>query len=78
MKTINYKTGKVMKTIVASLIILTSFIGVTKGEKANKVTHATDNNNKNAKEETSFKTEDWVSEMTAGWAVHIIKQSKMN
>ena len=78
MKTINYKTGKVMKTIVASLIILTSFIGVTKGEKANKVTHTTDNNNKNAKEETSFKTEDWVSEMTAGWAVHIIKQSKMN
>ena len=78
MKTINYKTGKVMKTIVASLIILTSFIGVTKGEKANKVNHAADNANKNAKKETSFKAEDWVSEMTAGWAVHIIKQSKMN
>ena len=76
MKTISYKTGKVMKTIVASLIILTSFIGISKGEKANKVSLSGDNSNKNVKKETTLKAQDWVSEMTAGWAVHIIKQSK--
>ena len=78
MKTTENKMGKVMKTMVATLIILTSFIGISKGEKSNKITLAGDNSNRNAKKETTLKAEDWVSEITAGWAVHIIKQSKMN
>jgi|WetSurMetagenome_2_1015567.scaffolds.fasta_scaffold372578_2 hypothetical protein len=36
MKTINYKKGKVMRTIVASLIIMASFSGITRGENSNK------------------------------------------
>ena len=78
MKTINNKMGKVMKTMVATLIILTSFIGISKGEKSNKVTLSENNSNKITKKETTLKAQDWVSEMAAGWAVHIIKQSKMS
>lgn len=78
MKTLNNKTGKVMKTIAATLIILATFIGISKGEKANKSSHSEVNamNNKTTNK-SALADEDWGSAMTAGWALHIIKHTSL-
>jgi hypothetical protein len=77
MKTINNKTGKVMKTMAATLIILASFIVVSKGEKSNKVSHSEVNTMKNTTNKSALANEDWGSAMTAGWALHIIKHTSL-
>ena len=41
MKTINYKNANVMKTLVAAVIIMTSFTGITRGANLNQDTIGT-------------------------------------
>ena len=63
MKTISYNTENVMKSIVASLIILGSFSGIAKGENSNK--EANSIVGYNAKEyveaELSVETANWMN-----------------
>ena len=63
MKTISYNTANVMKSIVASLIILASFSGIAKGENSNK--EANTIVGYNAKEyveaELSVETANWMN-----------------
>jgi len=77
MKTLNNKTGKVMKTIAATLIILATFIGISKGEKANKSSHSEVNAMNKTTDKSALANEDWGSAMTAGWALHIIKHTSL-
>ena len=77
MKTLNNKTGKVMKTIAATLIILATFIGISKGEKANKSSHSEVNSLNKITNKSALLNEDWGSTMTAGWALHIIKHTSL-
>lgn len=77
MKTINIKIGKMVKTIPATLIILASLIGVSKGEKANHVSHSEGRVMNNTTNKSSLANEDWGAAMTAGWALHIIKHTSL-
>lgn len=76
MKTINSKIGKAVMTIPATLIILASLIGVSKGEKSN-VRHSEASATKNTTNKTALSNEDWGAAMTAGWALHIIKHTSL-
>jgi hypothetical protein len=58
MKTINFKIEKVMKTMVASLIILVSFSGISKG--VNTGSEATDINGN----ELAVQVKSWISSST--------------
>ena len=77
MKTLNNKTGKMMKTMAATLIILASFIGISKGEKTNKLRHSEVNSMNKTPNKSVLANEDWGSAMTAGWALHIIKHTSL-
>lgn len=66
-----------MRTLAATLIILASFIGISKGEKSNRVNHSEVKAMKNTPHKSSFAKEDWGSAMTAGWALHIIKHTPL-
>ena len=77
MKTINSKIGKVVKAIPATLIILASLIGVSKGEKSNHVSHPEERVMKNTTNKPALTNEDWGAAMTAGWALHIIKHTSL-
>lgn len=77
MKTINNKMGKVMRATTATLIILASFIGISKGEKTNSATHSEVKIMKNTTNKSALANEDWGSAMTAGWALHIIKHTPL-
>jgi len=77
MNTINFKTGKMMKTVAATLIILVSFIGFSKGEKAAKISHSEVKAMKSTTHKSTLENEDWGSAMTAGWALHIIKHTPL-
>jgi hypothetical protein len=63
--------------MAATLFILASFIGVSKGEKLNKVSHSEVNTMKNTTNKSALANEDWGSAMTAGWALHIIKHTSL-
>jgi len=77
MKTISSKIGKVVTAIPATLIILASLIGVSKGEKSNKVSHSEERVMKNTTNKSALANEDWGAAMTAGWALHIIKHTSL-
>lgn len=77
MKTLNNKTGKLMKTMAATLIILATFVGISKGEKANKIHHSEVNAMNKTTNKSALANEDWGSAMTAGWALHIIKHTSL-
>jgi len=77
MKTINFNIGKVVKTIPATLIILASFIGVSKGEKSNNVSHSEAKAMNHTTNKSALTNEDWGAAMTAGWALHIIKHTSL-
>ena len=76
MKTTAYEMGRVMKSVIASLFILTSLFGVSKGENADKVVITEKKTEKHTRKPIPT-TEDWGSSMTAGWAIHIIKHSNL-
>jgi len=77
MKTLAIQMGKMMRTIAAFLIITASFIGISKGEKAGKISHSEDKPMKNTTIKSALENEDWGSAMTAGWALHIIKHTPL-
>lgn len=77
MKTLNNTTGKMMKTMAATLIILATFIGISKGEKTNKSSHSECNAMNKTTNKSTLANEDWGSAMTAGWALHIIKHTSL-
>ena len=77
MKTINSKIEKAVKTIPATLIILASFIGVSKGEKSNNISHSETKTLNNTTSKSALTNEDWGAAMTAGWALHIIKHTSL-
>jgi hypothetical protein len=77
MKKISNKMEKMVKTIPATLIILASFIGISKGEKSNKVSRSEVNVMNNTTKKSALKNEDWGSAMTAGWAMHIIRHTSL-
>jgi hypothetical protein len=63
MKTIAYKTGNVMKSIVASLIVLASFAGISKGENSNKEANSivVYNAQEYVEAELSVETANWMN-----------------
>jgi len=63
MKTIAYKTGNVMKSIVASLIILASYAGIAQGENSNKDANPFVGYNANdyVEAELSVETANWMN-----------------
>ena len=77
MKTISNKMGKLMKTMLASLIILVSYTGISKGEVAKKASHSVNLAGKSINHEPITKADEWASDMTAGWALHLIKHSRL-
>jgi len=77
MKTINNKMGKLMRTMFASLIILISYTGLSKGEATEKASHSVNLAGKSIRHEPITKADEWASDMTAGWALHMIKHSKL-
>src|SRR5665647_2827303 len=65
MKTTTYKTANVMRSLVASLIILASFSGIANGENSNKEAFAFVGNGYNAQEfvnaELTSEAENWMN-----------------
>src|SRR5665647_2351908 len=65
MKTTTYKTANVMRSLVASLIILASFSGIANGENSNKEAFAFVGNGYNAQEfvnaELTSEAENWIN-----------------
>ena len=55
MKTINYKNANVMKTLVAAVIIMTSFTGITRGANLNQDTIGTLEN------ESAVEAQSWMN-----------------
>ncbi|HZK93347.1 MAG TPA: hypothetical protein VFC67_04005, partial [Prolixibacteraceae bacterium] len=65
MKTTTYRTANVMRSLVASLIILASFSGIVNGENSNKEAFAFVGNGYNAQEfvnaELTCEAENWMN-----------------
>ena len=77
MKTISNKMGKLMRTMLASLVILISYTGISKAEASKKASNSVNLAGKSISHEPTTKAEEWASDMTAGWALHLIKHSKI-
>jgi hypothetical protein len=77
MKTISNKMGKLMRTMLASLVIMISYTGISKAEATKKASQQDNLSGKSISHEPTTKAEEWASDMTAGWALHLIKHSKI-
>ena len=77
MKTISNKMGKLMRTMLASLVIMISYTGISKAEATKKASQQDNLSGKSINHEPTSKSEEWASDMTAGWALHLIKHSRL-
>ena len=78
MKTLSRKFRRVFGTMVASLVILISHTQMSKGATNDKMRHNNNHPERNVSKVVNSSNQDWASDMTAGWALHLIKHTRLN